>query len=66
MDKNSVVLIVAIICLTILGIAFTATQADASKIIYAICGVIGAIAGVGIPPIAMKITHRLKRGGRWA
>ena len=56
--KSAVVSIIAIICLTILGIFITYTQPEASKLLYAIVSVIAGIAGYSIPKAVMAIRRR--------
>jgi len=58
--RSEVVLVVAIVCLTLLGIAVSYTQPEGSKLLYAIIGIIGAIAGVGGTLVTLKI-RKLRR-----
>ena len=64
--KSELVLAVGIICLSILGVVISYTQPEASKLLYAIIGVIAAIMGVGgtiaIPKLAAKIKEWRKHG----
>lgn len=59
--KSEVVLVVAIVCLTLLGIVVSYTQPEGSKLLYAIIGIIAAIAGVGGALVVPKIISKLRR-----
>lgn len=64
MDKNIIVSITAIICLTILGIFIAYAQPEASKLLYAIVGIIGGIAGYSIPKAVNSIQRRAREKNR--
>ena len=61
--KSEVVLIVAIVCLMILGIVISYTQPEGAKLLYAIVGIIAAIAGVGGALVVPKIISKLRKRG---
>lgn len=56
MDKQTVTAIIAIICLTILGI-FIIIYIPESKVLYAVVAIIGGLAGFYIP----RAVQRLKK-----
>ncbi len=60
MDKNVVLGVTAIICLTILGI-FIINYIPESKVLYAIVVIIGGLAGFYIPRAVNKYVQRLKK-----
>lgn len=60
MDKNVVLGVTAIICLTILGILIVNYIPEASKVLYAIVAGISGVAGFSIP----RAVARLKRPQR--
>jgi len=59
MEKSDVVLIIAVVGLTVLGIGVLVEHADI-KLLYYIAGIIGLIAGVpiAIPKIARHIKEK--------
>lgn len=59
--RSEIVLITAIIVLGILGVVVSCTQPEASKLIYAIVGIIGAIAGVTGHITVPKLMRRFKK-----
>jgi len=59
--RSEVVLVVAIVCLMILGIVISYTQPEGSKLLYAIIGIIGAIVGVGGALVVPKIISKLRK-----
>ena len=61
--KSEIVVITAIICLTILGVAIIATEGCGSGILTAIVSAISVAAGIGGTIAAQKIARKV-RGGR--
>ena len=59
--KSEVVLVVAIVCLTILGIVVSYTQPEGSRLLYAIIGIIAAIVGAGGALVVPKVISKLRR-----
>ncbi len=61
MDKNIIVSITAIICLTIIFIVASYTMPEASKLFWGIIVIIGGLAGYYIPKAVIGIRNRIRR-----
>jgi len=59
--KETVISVVAIVALAVLGVFISYTQPEASKLLYAIAGIIGAIAGVTIPKAITKFRVEIEK-----
>jgi len=59
--RSDIVLIVAIVALAVLGVIISYTQPEASKLLYAIAGIIGTIAGVAIPKAIAKFRKEVEK-----
>lgn len=61
MDRNAVLGITAIICLTILGIFIISYLPGEIKLLYAVIAIISGLVGHYVPPVVNKYIQRLKR-----
>jgi len=60
--KSTVVMVSAILCLTIICVAFIATQSNVSPLVYTVCTIIGGIAGATGQVLYPRVREKLKGG----
>jgi len=61
MDRNTILGVMAIICLTILGIFIIFYLPGETKLLYGIVAIIAGLAGYYVPLVVNKYIQRVKR-----